>query len=82
MRVEIWCGTPQYATLRDVASPRLVGVRALSAVVGGLGPSSLCPTGVLPLLGVIAASRGYDLAVVDFNAQQYRRTDRRAIPAD
>ena len=47
-----------------------------------LGPiialSHRCP-------GVIAFSRGCDLAVVeevDFNAQQYRRTDRRAIPAD
>ena len=26
MRVEIWSGTLQYATLRDVASPRLAGV--------------------------------------------------------
>ena len=32
-------------------------------MVGGLGPSSLCPTGVLPLLGVIAASLGCDMAV-------------------
>ena len=42
-----------------------------SAVEGGLGPSLLCPTGLLPLPGVIAslmklrASWGYDLAVVE-----------------
>ena len=39
---------------------------------GRLGPSSFCPAGVVPLLGVIAGSTGYDLAVVerrDFNAQ-------------
>ena len=34
-------------------------------MVGGLGPSSLCPTGVLSLPGVIAASLGYDLAVLE-----------------
>ena len=34
-------------------------------MVGKLGPSSLCPTGVLPLLDVIAATTGYDLAVVE-----------------
>ena len=34
-------------------------------MVGELGPSSLCPTGVLPLLDVIAATTGYDLAVVE-----------------
>ena len=42
-------------------------------MIRGLGPSSLCPTSVL---GVIAFSRGCDLAVVegvDFNAQQYKR---------
>ena len=32
---------------------------------GELGVSSLCPTGVLPLLDVIAATTGYDLAVVE-----------------
>ena len=32
---------------------------------GGLGPSLLCSTGVFLLLGVIAASTGYDLAVVE-----------------
>ena len=34
-------------------------------MVGELGPSSLCPTGVFPLLDVIAATTGYDLAVVE-----------------
>ena len=30
-----------------------------------MDPSSLCPTGVLPVLGVTAASWVYDLAVVE-----------------
>ena len=34
-------------------------------MLGELGPSSLCPTGVLPLLDVIAATTGYDVAVVE-----------------
>ena len=39
-------------------------------MVGGLGPSSLCPTGVLPLLEVIATT-GYDLAVVEGGTSTY-----------
>ena len=52
-------------------SLHLAHLRAPSAVEGGLGHSLLCPTGVLPLLGVIASSMnlralwGYDLAVVE-----------------
>ena len=34
-------------------------------IVGEMRSSSLCPTGVLPLLDVIAATTGYDLAVVE-----------------
>ena len=48
---------------------------------GRLGP--ICPTGVLPLLEVIATT-GYDLAVVEgetFNVQQSLRTDRSAVPS-
>ena len=37
---------------------------------GGLGPSSLCPTGVLPLFEVIATT-GYDLAVVEGGTLTY-----------
>ena len=36
---------------------------SISSVKERLGP--ICPTGVLPLLGVIAASLGCDLAVVE-----------------
>ena len=75
MRVEVWNGTFQYATLWDVASPRLAGVPETYAdgVVymfrafgsgGRFGSSLICPISVLPLLEVIAATMGYDLAVV------------------
>ena len=37
-----------------------------------MGPSSLCPTGVLPLLDVIAATTGYDLAVVEGGTLTWR----------
>ena len=37
---------------------------------GRVGPSSLCPTGVLPLLEVIATT-GYDLAVVEGGTLTY-----------
>ena len=36
-----------------------------------VGPSSLCPTGVLPLLDVIVATTGYDLAVVEGGTLTY-----------
>ena len=42
-----------------------------SAVVGGLGPPSLCPAGVLPLLDLIAATMGYDLPVVEGGTLTY-----------
>ena len=46
-------------------------LRSISSFKGGLGPSSLCPSGVLTIARVIAASLGYDLAVEvwDFNVQ-------------
>ena len=43
----------------------VVGMMRAFGMAGELGPSSLCPTGVLPLLDVIAAATCCDLAVVE-----------------
>ena len=76
IRVEIWCGTLQYATLRDVAISRLADLPEMHADIvlcmmrafgsgGRFGPiialCHRCPA----IAGVIAASRGYELAVVE-----------------
>ena len=75
MRVEVWSGTFQYATLWDVASTRLAGVPEMNAdgavymmrafgSGGRFGLIIACPKSVLTVLEVTAATMGYDLAVV------------------
>ena len=42
---------------------------------GRVGPIIFCPKSVLSLLGVIAATLGYDLAVVEEGPSTHKSTD-------
>ena len=86
MWVEVWSGTFQYATLWDVASTRLAGVPEMYAdgavhmmrafgSGGRFGLIIACPMSGLPLLEVIAATMGYDLAVVVEGLSMHSGTD-------
>ena len=84
----MWTTKCGYATLRDVASPRLAGVPEMYA------------DGVVYMMGAFGSGGRFGLIIAlshrchaiaamtwqwwwrDFDAQQDRRTDRRAIPAD
>ena len=64
----VFKGHPYFTQVRRgvrVVQDGVVCMMRAFGMVGELGPSSLCPTGVLPLLDAIAATTGYDLAVVE-----------------